>query len=200
MKTTEYYERNAQAFASATLNVDVSELQTAFLQFIPQGGHILDAGCGSGRDSLAFLKNGFSVTAFDASESMAKVASETIKQQVLCQTFQELTYQEQFDGIWACASLLHVPKKELADVFGKLANSLKSQGVLYVSFKYGTGERLDENGRYFLDMNESALTSHINMQNSLEIITIWVTEDKRPERINERWINGLIRKKALSSN
>jgi trans-aconitate methyltransferase len=76
--------------------------------FMTVNGHILDAGCGSGRDSSYFLDKGFDVSAFDASAELAKLASQLIHRPVTVCQFNEYESDKPFDGIWACASLLHV--------------------------------------------------------------------------------------------
>jgi 2-polyprenyl-3-methyl-5-hydroxy-6-metoxy-1,4-benzoquinol methylase len=117
------------------------------------GGDILDAGCGSGRDTLAFRTAGYNVTAFDASPEMCRMARQYAKTNVIHMTFQEVVWRHAFDGIWACASLLHVPQVELYEVLRRLFNALRSSGVLYASFKHGSGKRTVD-GRSFTDMTE----------------------------------------------
>ncbi|MGB0948075.1 MAG: class I SAM-dependent methyltransferase [Pseudoalteromonas marina] len=190
--TLTYYNNNAQTFSDSTLNVDMSALYAEFLPHVKQHGHILDAGCGSARDAAYFKNQGFTVSAFDASPVLAKLASNYLQQPVEIKTFQELECVNKYDGIWCCASLLHVPKAELPQVFLKLQNALKVNGVLYVSFKYGTQERV-HNGREFTDLNESALTALINSHTKLKIIKHWQTVDQRPERESEVWLNALIK-------
>jgi SAM-dependent methyltransferase len=119
----------------------MSPLYTRFLYWLPNSGHILDAGCGSGRDAFAFQKRGYQVAAFDASPTLAKFAATYCGLSVQVMRFQEINWLRRFDGIWACASLLHVPAAELPDVLIRMADALKPRGVLYASFKYGQGER-----------------------------------------------------------
>jgi 2-polyprenyl-3-methyl-5-hydroxy-6-metoxy-1,4-benzoquinol methylase len=190
--TLTYYNNNAQTFSDSTLNVDMSALYAEFLPHIKQHGHILDAGCGSARDAAYFKNQGFTVSAFDASPVLAKLASNYLQQPVEIKTFQELECVNKYDGIWCCASLLHVPKAELPQVFLKLQNALKPNGVLYVSFKYGTQERV-HNGREFTDLNEDGLTALITHHTELEIIKQWQTVDQRPERESQVWLNALIK-------
>ena len=190
--TLTYYNNNAQTFSDSTLNVDMSALYAEFLPHIKQHGHILDAGCGSARDAAYFKNQGFTVSAFDASPALAKLASNYLQQPVVIKTFQGLECVNKYDGIWCCASLLHVPKAELPQVFLKLQNALKPDGVLYVSFKYGTQERV-HNGREFTDLNESALTALINSHTKLKIIKQWQTVDQRPECESQVWLNALIK-------
>ena len=190
--TLTYYNNNAQTFSDSTLNVDMSALYAEFLPHVKQHGHILDAGCGSARDAMYFKNQGFTVSAFDASPALAKLASNHLQQPVEVKTFQELECVNKYDGIWCCASLLHVPKAELPQVFLKLQNALKPDGVLYVSFKYGTQERV-HNGREFTDLNENALTALINSHTKLKIIKQWQTIDQRLERESQVWLNALIK-------
>lgn len=174
----------------------MSALYAEFLPLIPKHGHILDAGCGSARDAMYFKQQGFTVSAFDASENIAKLASNYLQQAVEVKTFQQLNCTNKFDGIWCCASLLHVPKVELPQVFLKLQNALKPNGVLYVSFKYGTQERV-HNGREFTDLNEDGLTALIAHHTELKILKQWQTVDQRPERESEVWLNALLTRSEL---
>lgn len=191
-KTLSYYNQNAQSFSDSTLNVDMSALYAEFLPLIPKHGHILDAGCGSARDAMYFKQQDFTVSAFDASPELAKLASNYLQQAVEVKTFQQLNCTNKYDGIWCCASLLHVPKVELPQVFLKLQNALKPNGVLYVSFKYGTQERV-HNGREFTDLNEDGLTALIAHNTELKILKQWQTVDQRPEHESEVWLNALIK-------
>ncbi|TGE84741.1 SAM-dependent methyltransferase [Pseudoalteromonas sp. KS88] len=191
-KTLSYYNQNAQSFSDSTLNVDMSALYNEFLPLITKHGHILDAGCGSARDAAYFKQQGFTVSAFDASAELAKLASSYLQQPVAVKTFQQLDCSNQYEGIWCCASLLHVPKTELPQVFLNLQHALKPNGVLYVSFKYGDTER-EHNGREFTDLNEAGLTSLITQHTELKIIKQWQSVDQRPERESEVWLNALIK-------
>ncbi len=187
----DYYENNAKAFVEATLWVDMQLLYQRFLPLLPERAHILDAGCGSGRDAKSFIERGYQVTAFDASAEIAALAAKEIRQPVQVQRLQDIQYQHQFDGIWACASLLHVPAKELPDVFRRLACALKPNGVIYCSFKYGQGE-YKKQGRRFTDMDEAGLRALVAELEVLAIKELWVTADRRPGREHELWLNGIL--------
>ena len=108
--------------------------------------------------------------------------------------FQELDAVEQYDGIWACSSILHLPLDELVLVLGKMAKALTPQGIIYTSFKYGNfaGER---NGRYFTDMTEDSFAALMQNITLLEIEEQWITSDIRPGRGEEKWLNIILRKK-----
>ncbi|WP_295588405.1 bifunctional 2-polyprenyl-6-hydroxyphenol methylase/3-demethylubiquinol 3-O-methyltransferase UbiG [uncultured Lamprocystis sp.] len=190
--TTAYYRANAAAFFADTLGVDMAPLYARFLPLIPVGGQkILDAGCGSGRDTRAFLDRGYTVTAFDASAELAALAAAHVGQPVQVLRFQDLEWTQAFDGIWACASLLHVPATELPDVLSRLARALRPGGVLYASFKFGSGER-EYHGRRFTDLDEAGLATLLSQVQGLTGLDTWTTGDRRPGRESERWFNALL--------
>ncbi|MCL1114495.1 methyltransferase domain-containing protein [Shewanella basaltis] len=190
MSTIEFYNQHSQSFFDTTVNADVSELYQPFIECLQQNAHILDAGCGSGRDSKAFIEMGFTVTAIDASSELASAAAKFIGQPVLVCRFDEIDKTDQFDGIWACASLLHVEANALPSTFAILASTLVANGVFYCSFKYGVQERT-HNGRSFTDANESLLEQWIQ-GSGLHIKQTWVTTDVRPGRENEKWLNAIL--------
>ena len=151
-----YYNINAVEFVKETVSIDMSELYDRFLPLLPAACNILDAGCGTGRDTKAFLERGYKVTAFDQSQAMVEAAQKLTNQNVSCLAFQDIDYVDTFDGIWACASLLHIPRHTLPAVFRKLRKALRDHGVIYASFKYGDFEG-DRNGRFYHDLTESSL-------------------------------------------
>lgn len=189
----DYYRENAEAFVSATRTVDMQPLYRRFLPLVPKGGHILDAGCGSGRDARHFLELGYRISAFDAVAEIAVLAEQATGVRVEVRRFQELDEREAYDAIWACASLLHVPAAELAGAFARLAQALRPGGVLYCSFKHGRGEREAE-GRRFTDLDEAGLAELIAQTPTLRLIDELITGDQRPERADERWLNALLRR------
>lgn len=190
-QTISYYDEHAKDFCATTANVNMSFCQNKFLSYLTPGAHILDAGCGSGRDSKVFLKLGFQITALDASPKMCAEAEKLLGQKVLCLPFEEIAFQKEFDGIWACASLVHVTKSEIDDVLFRMKKALKERGILYASFKYGTSERMVE-GRLFNDYDEELLRSLLEKQ-GFTICELFITEDVRKERAGEKWINVIAR-------
>ncbi|PAJ73346.1 SAM-dependent methyltransferase [Pseudoalteromonas sp. NBT06-2] len=197
-----YYNLNAQAFSDSTFTVDMQPIYDKFLPLIPVGGHILDGGCGSARDAKAFKDQGFKVTAIDASEELVKIATQYLGQPVLHKNFKQIKDINTFDGIWCCASLLHVPLNELPAVFTKLSTALKQKGVLYVSFKYGEPQTIprEHNGRLFTDLNEQSLNTLLAKQQNLQLNKTWITGDRRAEREGEQWLNAIVVKKYEKSN
>ena len=192
-KTLEYYNRNAREFAEGTSGVDFSGIQNRFLSHLPEGALILDFGCGSGRDTRYFLGKGFRVEAADGSEELCRLASVYTGIPVKQMLFQELEETEKYDGIWACASILHLRREELPEVFRKMYRALKPVGILYVSFKYGDFEG-ERNGRYFTDMTEKTAEELLESVLELKIKERWVTGDVRAGRGAEKWLNMILRR------
>lgn len=192
-KTLTYYNQNADSFIEGTQNADMSQQYRFFLKHLPTGGRLLDLGCGGGRDSAYFSSLGFEVTAVDGSEELCKRVKENYGIHALCIKFEELSFGAEFDAVWACASLLHVKKADMPKVLGKVSAALKPGGVLYASFKYGSGERVC-NGRFFNDYTENDLDTLLTTENQLTLLEYRITEDVRPERSGERWLNFIAKK------
>lgn len=192
-KTLEYYNRNAREFAEGTSGVDFSGIQNRFLSHLPEGALILDFGCGSGRDTRYFLGKGFRVEAADGSEELCRLASVYTGIPVKQMLFQELEETEKYDGIWACASILHLRRDELPEVFMKICRALKKDGILYVSFKYGEFEG-ERNDRYFTDLTEETAEELLESVPELKIKERWVTGDVRAGRGAEKWLNMILRR------
>jgi len=192
-KTLEYYNQAAQDYTADTINADVSKLYSFFLTHLPTNAYIMDLGCGPGRDSKYFLEKGYRVLSVDGAQEFCKLASQLAGQDVLCQTFENIDFTEEFDGIWACASILHVPMNDLPKVIGNISCALKKGGYFYASFKYGEYEG-ERNGRYFTDMTEERFGRLIETFGELEIVETMVTGDVRVGRENEKWLNVVVRK------
>lgn len=192
-ETIAYYNDNAQGFIVDTLDADVGELRSEFVKFLSQGAHILDFGCGSGRDTRYFLERGYHVSAVDASRELCHHAELYTGIGVRCMLFQELQDRELYDGVWACSSLLHLSRRELEDVWGKVFIALKPGGVFYSSYKYGNFEGM-RNGRYFLDLDERSLDELLRLFPHYSLIKSWLTADVRPKRGDEKWLNLIVRK------
>ena len=191
-KTIDYYNRQAELFYSETVTADMTAVYRPFLEaLIPSAEYILDAGCGSGRDTKFFLEQGFSVDAFDASEALCKLAAAYTQIPVKQMTFQNLKVKNTYDGIWACASLLHLSRKMLPEAISHLRDALKNTGVLYMSFKYGTFEG-EKNGRYFTYLTEKTLAQILEEGSGTAIKKCWKTGDVRDGREDEQWLNALI--------
>lgn len=193
VNTIDYYNRNVQSFIDGTVSVDFTQIQNVFLELLPKDACIFDFGCGSGRDTKYFLDCGYQVDAMDGSIELCRAASEYTGIHVKQMLFQELAEVEKYDGIWACASILHVKKAELLDIIRKMSLATKENGIIYVSFKYGDYEG-ERNGRYFTDMTEISMKELLAAFPELVVEKQWVTDDVRAGRGDERWLNMILRK------
>lgn len=191
--TLDYYNQNAQSFVAGTVSVDFHETQDRFLKLLDQGSLVLDFGCGSGRDTKYFLEHGMYVEASDGSEELCRIARDYTGIPVKQMLFQELKETEKYDGIWACSSILHLPKQELKAVLKRMAGALKEQGIIYTSFKYGDFEG-ERNGRYFTDFTEDTFRDFVADITGIQIEEVWITGDVRQGRNEEKWLNLIIRK------
>lgn len=190
--TSAYYRSNAATYCKETIDYKLQDIYSRFLEFIPEKGHVLDLGCGSGRDSKVFKDAGYVVTAMDASNDVATYAEKTIGQPVLVSSFQDMSFSGEFDGVWACASLLHCPRTQITNVLYRVAKSLKPNGVAYISFKWGNDETIDDKGRYFNNYTLESIHDLIDQVENLAVIDEWA--DSKPLReIEQKWINVLLR-------
>lgn len=195
MRTVNWYDEHAEAYYENTVNADMKYAYKRFLFFLPKEGRILDLGCGSGRDARFFTEQGYDVDAADASAELVRLANEKTGIPARVMRFDELNETEAYEGIWACASLLHCTKEELRDILRRMARALKLEGVFYASFKYGDFEG-ERNGRYFLDLDINRSAQLILPMKDCMLLDCWKSHDVRPERRNEMWLNLIVRKIA----
>ena len=186
--TIDYYNRNAARYFNETVHADVSEIRDRFAQMLPPGGTILDLGCGSGRDSKAFIEQGFRVVAVDGSEKLCKLAQAYIQQPVVCSDFLDYKPNETFDGIWACASLLHLTEAECQIVVERLSKNLKPGGCFYMSFKMGEFEG-ERDGRYYQDQIEKDMFKLTNIVDSLNVAYCYLSSEASRKLL---WTNGFL--------
>lgn len=187
-----YYDQHADEYTLKTSKIDMSTIRKEFMAFLPVGATILDAGCGPGWDSLSFLEHGYNIEAFDASESMVNIAKKNTGISVRKMFFQEMDYENIFDGVWANASLLHIEEGELIPVFKKISTSLKQGGHFFASFKYGQGTLYDGE-RWFTMMTEIEITEIIKSLPEFRLIHLWKSIDVG-KRKNLEWLNIIIQK------
>lgn len=194
--TDRFYRNRAIAYSEATLGVDMSDIHDRFLGHLPKPAKILDAGSGSGRDTLAFKNLGHDVDAFDASPELCLLSTELTGVPTRLERFQEFESEPIYDGIWACASLLHVQADELSEVFRRLVQGLKPGGAFYSSFKHGQEERCSEDGRFFQDMDEARLHALLSCISDVLVAEIWVSHGEGFRNGREAWLNAIVVKRS----
>lgn len=193
MSTHEYYKNKARKFFKRTVSVPMDGFYDDFLGHLPKGGRILDAGCGSGRDSKNFLDLGYEVTSFDASVELCQLAEEYTGHTVSVCRFLDFKSDLLFDGIWASASLLHVKKEELIGTVRHLLRFLKEEGVFYMSFKWGSGER-QQGLRYFNDHTVESLREFLETMSDFTVQKVWRTESVARPDGRPFWVNAIVQK------
>jgi SAM-dependent methyltransferase len=193
LDSIDYYNKNANLYFENTVDSNTEDNREKFLAALSDGMAILDLGCGSGRDSLEFIQRGYDVTAIDGAEELCELASIHIGQDVLCMRFEELDFDEVFDGIWANASLLHINSDDFDGVFQKVIKALKPQGILYMSFGHGDFDGF-RNGRYFKDFKTKAMKEFISGHSELELLDIWKSNDDLSEANLDEWLHVLVKK------
>jgi SAM-dependent methyltransferase len=146
--TLQFYRGHAEAYAGREITSRKARL-AAFLARLPPGGRILELGCGAGGDTAEMLAQGFDVRATDGSPEMADVASKRLGRPVETLLFHELDAVEAYDGVWANACLLHVPRDQLAHVLSLIRRALKPGGAFFASYKEGEGAGRDALDRYY---------------------------------------------------
>ena len=146
-ETLQFYSSNAQAYAGREITKHTRLVR--FLELLPAGATVLELGCGAGADSAAMLARGFDVRPTDGSPEMAKVASQRLGRAVETLLFHDLDKVEVYDGVWANACLLHVPRNELAKILALIWRAIKPEGFFYASYKAGDADGRDTLNRYY---------------------------------------------------
>jgi 2-polyprenyl-3-methyl-5-hydroxy-6-metoxy-1,4-benzoquinol methylase len=194
-----FYEANAEAYFQATVSLDMASVQRRFLSRLTPGARILDAGCGSGRDTVAFKQQGFLVEAFDASPKMARLASKYSKQTCSVMRFQDLPFDGVFDAVWSCAALVHVPKRDIELVLRKLSASLKPNGIAYFSFIVGEGERTLADGRLYNSYSMESLRHLVGKTTALKEVDCWESPSSSPSTHSAPWLHFIGKKTGSSA-
>jgi SAM-dependent methyltransferase len=167
-----------------------------FAARLPKEAAVLDLGCGTGRDTRALIDAGFLVTAVDGSPEMAREAETRIGRPVRVQLFEDLDDVEAFDGIWANASLLHVPRSALPDVLARVHRALKPHGLLFASFKSGGKEGRDTLGRYYNYLNDDELAAHLRAVGAWSSIDLHEGRGKGYDGVESGFVACMARKSA----
>ena len=191
--TINYYDEHASQYFERTSQVDLAALYKEFLKYIPAGGRIMDLGCGSGRDVKWFREHGYDAYGLDASEDLVKIARNQLGIPVDSGLIEEWVADEIFDGIWCCASLMHLDDISFDRFLSNLRYNLRTGGALFISVKEGIDSGVSEDGRYFRDFNEETLNTFLSHYENLRLEKVWYTKDKL-QRESFRWMNAIVTK------
>jgi len=189
--TQRYYNDNGLAYAERTFQADMSDAYTRFLGQIPPGSRVLDVGCGAGRDLLAFSNRGYQVTGIDSSSTMVGIAIATSGAPCHVVAVEEMQFHGEFEGAWACASLLHIPKCRFSAALAKIRAALVDGGIMFVSMQEGDGERLASDERFFAYYRIDELKNAIAAA-GFDILESWASIDSLG-RSAQQWINVIAR-------
>ena len=174
--TLNYYDKNSEKYKDIwnddfldNYHFDVPDI---FLSYLKPNSYILDLGCGTGRDSKYFISKGYSVKAIDGSEEMCKLSSKLLNMDVQQVNFLDMNYEDLFDGVFACCSLLHLNNKDLNCCLKKIYKSLKNNGILYASFKLGN-DCIIKDDRYYNNMTLEKFEDICKDICGFKILRVW---------------------------
>ena len=187
-KTIGYYNTNAEEYFNSTLQADVELLYTEFRKHIPDRGRIMDLGCGSGRDVKWFRDHGYDARGLDASEKLVQIAQKRFDIPVEVGCIEDWVSEEPIDGIWCCASLMHLTVSEAEKFVSNLSHNLKSGGAIFVSVKTGIETGYDSAGRYLKDYTEHDICTLLGNAKGVHIKKVWYTNDSL-NRSDFKWLN-----------
>lgn len=188
----EYYENNAKRYVAETISADMSKQYQRFLPLLKEKARILDVGSGSGRDACYFQNQGYQVTALEPSKNLCREIRKVFSGEIVCSDIQNYRPDKGFDGIWACASFLHLQEKEVLWFFEKINLYLNDNGIVYLSGKSGipTGEA--EDGRHFLEFTEELVEKILAVDDRMKLEELWYTEDVSGRK-GFRWMNIVLK-------
>lgn len=193
-----YYESNAERYAAETFSANMSKQYQRFLPLLKNGGKILDVGSGSGRDACYFQKQGYQVTALEPSKNLCREIRKVFSGEIMCSDIQNYQPAERYDGIWACASLIHLQEEEVLQFFEKIDQYLNDNGIIYISGKNGISTGEVEDGRFFLEFTDQLVEKILTVNKQLKLEQLWYTEDVSGRR-GFRWLNVVLRLRRNNS-
>lgn len=191
--TIDYYNRNADSYYWNTVGVDMSVFRKKFASYLPNEASVIDMGCGSGRDVMAFSDMGHDAAGLDAAKELLKLAEERLEIKTIAADISEYKAASPYDGIWCCASLIHLSDEEKARFFRNLERNLKPGGVLFVSVKEGIETGRDGDGVYTNNCTWEELKRYLESA-GCGILEDRVTTDAMG-RSGVKWLNVFAKKK-----
>lgn len=197
--TIKYYNDNVDVYARQTMFCPLPHLYEPFGEFLPASSRILDAGCGVGRDTRHFIEEGHIVISFDASIEMVKKCREYPHAYCIQRSFEEVNFKEEFDGVWANASLVHLEKPDATKTISRLATALKPGGIMFISLKEGQGTKQEDDGRFFQYYTEVETKDLYTADGRLSLIKLWKSASAIHNGSDQSvWLNILLKRITAS--
>ncbi|MDU9027641.1 class I SAM-dependent DNA methyltransferase [Pseudomonas mediterranea] len=194
--TLKYYDSVCDEYDKFSSSIDMQAQWEVFERKLPLGSKILDLGCGTGRDIQYFLSKGYNVEGLEPSVAMANIARLKTGAKIINLAAEQMDFAGEFDGVWACASLIHIPKSALVATLPKIARALKFGGYFYLSLKQGVGEARNNDGRFFSFYEMDEILELLLNVNQLEGVEHWLSKDLAG-RSDTQWINVLVKKISM---
>ncbi|MCZ8076937.1 MAG: class I SAM-dependent methyltransferase [Paucibacter sp.] len=190
-RTDGFYREGAQSYFEKTIDVQMDHLYRPFLKLVRSSGRILDVGCGSGRDVKKFRSLGYEAFGIDQSPELVALASAHIGPYFSIARAETYKGDVPFDAVWACASLLHLPREELLSAIENLASLLNPRGIFFASVQAGTGDGVQADGRRYTYYSAAEFEDTLRRAGFL-VLESWITKDAM--RANgPSWVNVLAR-------
>lgn len=162
-QTLDVYDARVEEYRDMVKAHSNDPMLSRFIAAVKPGGTVLDFGCGPGVASGVFKDHGFEVDAMDGSKEMVRFANEAFDVGARVVLFEEFSELEHYDGIWANFSLLHAPEEDFPHLLETLHTALRSDGVLQLGMKLGSGSHRDSLGRFYAYYSEEELTDHLTV-------------------------------------
>lgn len=194
--TLKYYEGTCREYDRFSSSIEMSEQWKSFESMLPPGGTVLDLGCGTGRDIKHFLEAGFIVEGVEPALAMANCARSKTGARIFDLAAEQIAFVEEYDGIWACASLMHMRKSAFFYTLPKIIKSLKPGGSFYFSLKQGVGEARNDDGRLFSFYEMDEIIYLFSLISNAQIVKQWVSKDVAGRR-ETQWLNIIVKKQNL---
>jgi SAM-dependent methyltransferase len=192
-RTIEFYSQEALLYANHRRPILADRLKI-FTGLLPPEGLVLEIGCGGGQDAQAMLGLGLKVAPTDASPEMARQAQTRLGMPVRVMLAEDLAEVAAFDGVWASASLLHIPRDGLMNVLRRIHRALKPSGVFYASYKAGCEEGRDRLGRYYNYPSQSWLLRTYEGAAHWSALTVETSSGGGYDGLAATWLHVIARK------
>lgn len=186
-ETLTVYGAKAAEYAELTQGEGENRFLAAFIKALPKGARVLDLGCGPGHSAAEMARAGIAVDATDAVPEMVEMAAAHPGVTAWQASFDEITGEALYDGIWANFALLHAPRADMPRHLAALRHALKPGGLFHIGMKTGAGEKRDTIGRRYTYYSEDALRALLDAA-GLSPFEIWTGEDRGLDGMMAPWI------------